>query len=340
MKMKKILCSLPFLLLWTAVSAPHAAALAPGDPLIPGGEVIGIEIVCDGVLVSGFADVETDAGAVCPAKTAGLCAGDRIVAFNGRSIHTGEDFLAAAAELTGENVELTAVRADTTLRFHIRPERSTRGVWQLGLWLRSGIRGIGTVTFRDPENGLYGALGHAVSLSEDGTPTAFASGTIRRAEVSGVVPGKRGEPGELLGGAETDVPIGSVETNCESGIFGFTEMPDSADETLPAADAGEMHLGKASILSTVDERGPQEFSVDIIRISRSEGESRQIMLNVTDPELLAVTGGIVQGMSGSPILQDGRIVGAVTHVLVSDPTKGYGISIGNMLERAVYLSAA
>ena len=340
MKKKKNLLLAPFLLLLTALFSPTAAAIAPGEALIPGGQVIGIEMVCDGVLVSGFADVETAEGAVCPAKLAGICPGDRIVALNGHAIHNGDDFLSAASELTGECVELTAVRNDNTLRFRVNPRQSTHGVWQLGLWLRSGIRGIGTITFRDPESGLYGALGHAVSLSEDGTPTAFEGGTIRRADVTGVVPGERGKPGELLGESEPGRTAGTVDENTGSGIFGYSDETLVSGEALPAAAADEMHLGKATILSTIDPGGPREFAVEIVRICRSEGECRQLMLTVTDPELLAVTGGIVQGMSGSPILQDGRIVGAVTHVLVSDPTKGYGISIGNMLETAERLAAA
>ena len=201
------------------------------------------------------------------------------------------------------------------------------------------MRGLGTVTFYEPATGEYGALGHGVGLPETGELMSASGGEIYRADVTGVVMGERGEPGELCGGASSASPIGSIEENTDRGIFGTSRIPLGTLPAIPVAAESEIRLGGATILSTIGAGGARPYEAVITRIARS-GDGGKLTLTITDGDLLAVTGGIVQGMSGSPILQNGKIVGAVTHVLVNDPTKGYGISMENMLKEGRAKSAA
>ena len=329
--MKKIASMALVLLLYTA--SPRALAAGPGDRLVPVGQAVGIQMNCQGVIVSELAEVQTENGSLCPAAEAGLRPGDRIVYFNGEPVRSGPDFLRLAGEMDGGEVRLRAVRAGEERLFTLTPVRSARGDWQLGLWLRDGVHGIGTVTWWDPVSGRFGALGHGVSLPGSDDLLAAAGGVITRASVTSAIPGSRGVPGELVGVPDRDDVLGVLEDNTPQGVFGAA--PDlNVREAVPVAADGQIRLGPATILATVDGRGPREFAAEIIRVVRSGAPTRQLTLSVTDPALLEVTGGIVQGMSGSPILQDGRLVGAVTHVLVSDPSTGYGITMENMLAAA------
>ena len=315
-------------------------ALAAGEMLVPGGQTVGIELRCDGVMVSGLAEISTEEGGVCPAEEAGVRAGDRIIELNGQPVHTAEEFVARTEALDGGAVTLRAVREGRELELTVEPRENREGRRQLGLWLRDSIRGIGTVTFYDPATGAYGALGHGVSLPESRELLPAGGGTITAARVVDVVPGKQGEPGELCGMPEPGLILGTVEQNTPRGIFGTMTGMAADGDALPVAADAEIRTGKASILTTVDDGGPREYQVEILRLETSETGGRQFTLRVTDPELLAVTGGIVQGMSGSPVLQNGRLVGAVTHVLVQDPGKGYGVTMENMLSAARTENAA
>ena len=281
--------------------------------LIVGGQAVGIRIRTEGVLVSGVAAVETAEGSRSPAEEAGIREGDRILRADGREVHTAAELIDAVSARQGEPLELTLRREDQTLRLTVRPARSTEEQWMLGLWLRDAVTGIGTVTFCDPESGTYGALGHSIT----------------EAEILSISPGAAGTPGALNGNFSGGRVLGSVESNSSCGIYGTASvLPEGR-----MAEVGEFRTGPATILATVNGREIREFAVRITRIYR-DGAGRHVMLSVTDPQLCELTGGIVQGMSGSPILQDGKLVGAVTHVFVNDPTRGYGISIQDMLAAA------
>ena len=314
------------LLLSAGLAAPVRAF---GEMLVPVGEAVGISLQCRGVIVSGFSEVDTPEGAVCPAQTAGLRPGDVITALNGQVILSGNEFIQRSAAFTGADVTLSVQRDGESFERTVSPRQNRQGVWQLGLWLRDSVQGIGTVTFYDPATGGFGALGHGVSLPEGQGLLDAADGAITAAKVMDVVPGQKGEPGELCGRAEEET-LGRIERNTPQGIFGECFQP-LGGEALPVADDSEIRPGAAVIVATVDGGGPREYAAEIVRVDRSGGETRQLTIAVTDPALLSVTGGIVQGMSGSPIVQDGKLVGAVTHVLVSDPARGYGISMANML---------
>ena len=321
------LCLLALLL------SPTAAALAPGELVETGGQVVGISFPCQGVIVSSLADIETPNGTVCPAKEAGLEPGDRILTLAGRPIGSSEDFLMAVGELTGEAVTVEICRGQQHLAMYLKPVKSTRGVWQLGLWLRDNIRGIGTVTFRDPETGVFGALGHGVELSESAGLLPVETGTVSAAEVTEVVRGQRGRPGELCA-REISGDTGVLYANTAAGIFGRCDTAFAGGKTAVLAPAAAVTPGEVTILSTVDDAGVRSFSARILRVDREAPDERELALQITDPALLDATGGLVQGMSGSPIMQNGALVGAVTPVLVSDPTKGYGITAENMLTAA------
>ena len=317
-----------------ALAAAVLSGSARAAELVPVGETVGIELSCRGVVVTGFSQVRTPEGETCPAMDAGLLPGDAIVAVNGQSVSGGGEFLEKTADCAGGELRLRALRAGQELEVTVTPVKNQEGNYQLGLWLRDSVHGIGTVTFYDPATGVYGALGHGVSLHAGGELLDIAGGCITAAGVEDVGPGRRGEPGELLGASDADRVLGTVEANTPQGIFGLAREPMSRRAALPVAEDREIRPGKASIVTTVDAEGPREFDAEILRVDLSAADARQLTIAVTDPELLSATGGIVPGMSGSPVVQDGKLVGAVTHVLLNDPSKGYAVSMGNMLRAA------
>ena len=322
-----------FALLLTAALLlfPTARAAALAEELVPVGQTVGIRLDMDGAMIVGFAQVDSEDGQRAPAQESGLLPGDIISGLNGRKISSCAEFLTAAQELTGESAQLTVERGGREIVCEVTPAKAPDGGYQLGLWLRDGVSGIGTVTYYDPETGAFGALGHGISDAGTAGLIPVGSGCITRAEVIDVIRGGSGSPGELCGRL-SDERRGEIDSNTGCGIFGSMEEPGG--EALPVAGEDELSLGSATILSNVSGDSVGEYSAEICRIYHSPDDDRCFMISVTDPELLAATGGIVQGMSGSPVLQNGKLVGAVTHVLVSDPTRGYGISIERMLEAA------
>ncbi len=333
--MKKICAIMPAVALVMALSLGTDVLALEASELVAVGDTVGIEIKMDGVLVVEAGEVECESGKASPALSAGILPGDLILSVNGRAVTTAAEFLSAAANFDGSPVELVARRDGRDISFFVSPAKTPNGSWQLGLWLRDGVSGIGTVTFFDPESGTYGALGHGINDLRSGELMPIGSGSILDAEVVDVVRGQEGSPGELCGHVDKAKVLGSLESNSICGIFGHASAGDFASgETLPVASSGEVVLGAAKILANVSGSEKKEYDVEICRVYRGEDDVRSMMLCVRDSELLALTGGIVQGMSGSPIIQNGKIIGAVTHVLVNDPTRGYGIFIEKMLDAA------
>ena len=305
--------------------------------LIPGGDTIGIEAQTEGLLVSDVTEIQTPEGTAAPAKDAGLQAGDMITGIDGKSVTTQAEFLDALAHSHGR-ITVTYLRGGGEKRCTVSPADSDDGTRQLGLWLRDGVSGIGTVTYYDPETGAYGALGHGVSDEASGVLLPIAGGTIHDAEISGVTPGGKGEAGALQGVFDVNTPVGDVAENSVFGIFGTcSEMP--AGSTVETVSDDEVETGPAVIRCTVSGGEARDYEVAIKRIFQENGCTRYL-IEVTDKALLDATGGIVQGMSGSPILQNGRLIGAVTHVLLDDPAMGYGVSIDTMLAAASELEPA
>ena len=314
------------LLLFLAAWFCCSSAFAAGESLIPVGRTVGIELRTPGALVVGL----TDSGGKSPAGEAGVRAGDLITALDGKPVGSSAEFMEAASMLRSDTVELTVQRGDQTLSFQVKPMQTDEGR-KIGVWLRDSISGIGTVTFVDPETGFYGALGHPINDMDTGALMPLGSGIVSDAEIVGVRRGRSGAPGELYGRFNFENSCGSILSNTVCGIFGTLEGYREG-EALPVADTSEVHTGKATILSNVQGCEVAAYEIEIEQVW--QGDVRNLCFSVKDEALLALTGGIVQGMSGSPIIQDGKLVGAVTHVLVNDPTRGYGIFIENMLEAA------
>ncbi len=319
---------------WIMTAVCTVTAFAEGS-LIPVGETVGIQIKMDGVLVAGVTDVETAEGPVSPAKDAGLRAGDVIVAVDAKAVHSAAELIAAVEALQGRTAAVTVRREGRTVSFDMTPALEEDGGMRLGLWLRDGVAGIGTVTYIDPCTGAFGALGHGVNDLETGVLLPVADGSVCRARVVDVKKGVSGTPGELAGSFDAGDTVGSIRRNTPCGIFGtITGSLGALRPAMPVGGPEDVEKGPATILACVTGGQAEEYDVEIGRTGGAAGSGRDLTVHVTDPDLLSRTGGIVQGMSGSPIIQNGKLVGAVTHVLVDDPTRGYGVFIDTMLAAA------
>lgn len=309
-----------------------AAAVLEADSLVPVGHTIGIKLFAEGVVVIGLAEVETGSGVLTPGADCGLRVGDVIEAANGQEVESSEQF--AALLQCGGLVRLDVSRDGKELTLAAEPVLGTDGTWRLGAWIRDSMAGIGTVTFYDPATGSFGALGHGITDTDTGLLMPLGDGSVMHASVKAVKRGSAGEPGELKGNFDLAHDLGELYANTEQGVFGSMESGVYTEgDAVPIARAGEVQPGPAVILSNVSGEDVTAYSVEILRVLDGTG-TQNLLLQVTDPALIEQTGGIVQGMSGSPILQDGKLVGAVTHVMVNEPTKGYGILIENMLAQA------
>lgn len=299
--------------------------VSAADYLIPVGKVIGLELSEGSVTVAAFDD------ALPAAKDAGLHIGDEIRSIDGQSVDSAED-VRKALNCSDGCVDLVISRSGKEQTISLEPEITSEGP-RLGVYLRQGITGIGTVTWYDPDTDTFGTLGHGVNDGK-GALLKMTRGNAYPATVVAVQKGKAGQPGQLKGALENRQLLGTLSGNTSQGVFGTA--PDAWEgEPMEVASFSDIHTGAATIRSTVTDGEPQDYSVEILKIyPKSRSDGRNLLLKVTDPELLETTGGIVQGMSGSPIMQDGKIIGAVTHVLVNDPTTGYGIFIENMLDAA------
>lgn len=320
--MKRIISRLfTSFLLMAALAVPVWAA----EMLIPVGEVIGLELRGDSVTVSAF-DQSLPAG-----QAAGLRIGDEIITIDGRAIDSAAD-IRHALERSDGVVDVVVSREGRETALRVTPAVTSEGP-RLGVYLRQGVTGIGTITFYDPETGSFGTLGHGVN-DQNGSLLAMTAGNVYPADVASIDRGQKGAPGQLRGSLSGDRLLGTVAKNTPQGVFG-TIPAKLTGEAIPVGTSDCVTAGPATIRSTVDGSGPRDYSVEILKIYPADRpDGRNLLLRVTDPALLSATGGIVQGMSGSPIIQNGKLVGAVTHVLVNSPDTGYGIFIENMLDAA------
>ena len=307
--MKKIILFLLTLLL--------LCGAASAATVIPGGGTIGLSLTVDGAAIVSFSRDEP--------KRAGLECGDVITAVDGRPVGGVTEVLAAVAASEGKPLRLTVRREGETKDVRLAPVQAETG-WQLGLYLRDRLTGIGTVTYYEPDSGTFAALGHGVS--EGGALLPLKEGAALESEVVSVVRGQDGAAGTLHGAVAGSCVRGEISENTPQGVFGTMDAPDGQ-----AVQTGTAHIGEAVIRSNVRGSEVEEFTVRI-RSVNARAAQKNLLIEVTDPALLEQTGGIVQGMSGSPILQDGKLVGAVTHVLLDDPATGYGILIDRMLRAA------
>lgn len=305
--------------------------------LIPVGMPIGIYVETDGILVIGSGDFKGVGGIThSPGKNV-VKSGDYIRKVNGKAVSKKDELIAKVKESGGESVILTVERDGETMDVAIKPQLDTSGTYKIGVWVRDNAQGVGTLTYIDSK-GNFGALGHGITDVDTSTLMHMGGGTLYETNIVDIKKGTVGNPGEMTGMIvySDDHILGNILDNSTRGIFGTCNakaMTLGTEKPLPIGLKQEIELGPAQILCTVDDT-PQYYDVEITEIHLNhDSVNRGIELKVTDPELLRQTGGIVQGMSGSPIIQNGKFIGAVTHVLVQDSTRGYGIFIENMLQQ-------
>ena len=292
--------------------------------LVPCGTPFGIKLRTDGVIA---VSVNEDS----PADECGIREGDLILAVNGKEVSSNSE-ICSAIQLSPEECEIILRRGDSEKLMTAVPYEDC-GIYKIGIWVRDSAAGIGTMTYYDPADGSYGGLGHPVSDVTTGTLMPLASGEITAADIGGVTASIPGEPGELCGTLRANSTIGTIDLNTQCGIFGSVASAPTDSKAIPMAFRQEVRTGCATMLTTVDGSTPQEYDIEIEHINICDMESsKSMVIRITDERLLDITGGIVCGMSGSPILQDGRLVGAVTHVFLNDPQRGYAVFCETMLE--------
>jgi len=298
--------------------------------VVVSGAPIGIKMFTEGAVIVGMADVTGEDGLCCPARQAGLKPGDVIIEADGEKVEGNEQFSRAIEASGGRAVRIKYTRDGRTAVTALTPARQKDGSLRAGLWVRDSAAGIGTLTFYSPSGGFAG-LGHAVCDVDTGQVMPLRSGEIVGVAVTGVVQGRAGTPGELTGTFLGTAALGRMEANNEAGIYGsMPEAPEGVAAQI--APRQEVRVGPATMLATVEGMRPSEYDVYIERVEVNDRSlTKNMVIRIDDPELLERTGGIVQGMSGCPVLQEGRLVGAVTHVFINDPTRGYGIFAENML---------
>ena len=296
-----------------------------GRMLVPVGHTVGIKLFSRGILVVKL----TEGGS--PAKSCGLKTGDVILECGGTAVTSTEQFQSLLQKTTGET-ELEVRREGDTVTLSVEPQTNDQGVNSIGAWVRDSMAGIGTITYYDPQSGEFGALGHGVTDVDTNLLMPFQRGSILPSTVKAVRRGAPGSAGELRGDFDLATSLGSLSANTDRGVFGVLEDGDyAAGEAIPV---GQARTGRAVIRSNVEGDVTEEYEIEILKVRGGAADGRDLVIGVKDERLLEKTGGIVQGMSGSPIIQDGTLVGAVTHVLLNDPCKGYGIAINTMLNAA------
>lgn len=313
------------------VLSPAASADESTRELIPGGMAFGVKYYAKGAIIIGTCDVETASGLVSPARDAGLAAGDIVTAAGGKEIGSLEELLELVKGCGGKKIEIRYLRDNQTQNTFVTPVIDKgANEYRMGIWVRDSTAGIGTITFIDAKKRRFGGLGHGINDSTTGLLMPFGRGSIADVKITGVIRGRKSVPGELKGEFGSK-DVGKLFSNTEVGVFGtYDALPADLPAPVPVANASALHTGNA-IVRTSASGSLQEYTIEIEEIYKDSGKTKNFLVRVTDERLLSLTGGIVQGMSGSPILQDGKLVGAVTHVLVNDPTRGYGICIDNML---------
>jgi len=307
--------------------------------LVPSGAPFGVKMFTRGVIVVGLSDVVSDGQRQNPARKAGLQTGDIILEIDGQPVNGNRMLGQRVAASHGKDLKLLVQRDEKQINLTLTPVFADNdSTWRAGVWVRDSSAGIGTMTYWDPQSGQFGGLGHAICDVDTGELMPLSNGQIVGVEITNLERGVSGDPGELQGSFVNDAVLGELLENTETGIYGQVAGGDADylghQSPIPAAAANEVKVGPAAILTTLSGSSPQQYTIEIEKVNGTSGSTRNMVLHITDRRLLTAAGGILQGMSGSPILQEGKLIGAVTHVFVNDPTRGYGIFIENMLQAA------
>ncbi len=300
---------------------------------LPLGTPFGMKIYTKGVLVVDLTDVDTADGYINPAKKAGLKIGDLIISVNGQKVYSNEDVSDLIEKSNGEEISVVVERNSKNKTIKFKPlKSSSTGVYKAGIWVRDSSAGIGTLTFYSPATDILCGLGHGVCDNDTGKLLTINSGEIYSAEIISYEKGYVGSPGELKGRI-TATKYADIISNCCAGVYGYSSQMFDTSRVIPVGLKQEIENGKAYIMTTINGNTPTLYTCNVKKCNNSN-ENQNLIIEITDKELLEATGGILQGMSGSPLIQNGKLIGAVTHVLVDDPTKGYAIFAENMLETA------
>ena len=313
------------------------ASLSPSElksiKLYPGGIPFGVKFMTEGILIVGFCDIDQGNKKINPSSNAGLRMGDRIISVNGKELLSASELTDAVEKSGGKTLSIEYLRGDGKYTAKLTPAYSqSEGCYKTGIYVKDNGAGIGTVTYIDPETLSFAGLGHGICEGEGGRLVPIQRGSVVDVCINGVIKGQCGTPGEVKGYFRAG-KLGSLLKNTDCGVFGvYATLPKNLPvEPLSLGLRNEVKEGKAYIWCTLDEGTPQRYEIEISNIDRGASAGKCFSVKVTDAALLSKTGGIVQGMSGSPIIQNGKLIGAVTHVLINDPTAGYGIFIENML---------
>ena len=310
--------------------------------VIPCGQPFGIKMLTEGIIVVRLSDISGQKNS-CPAKSAGIHVGDIIISVGGEKITSNEDLSKAISATNGETVEVILKRNnsdDSTspgeeISLKLTPEYcDSEKCYKTGMWVRDSSAGIGTITFYDPSTGVFGGLGHPICDTDTGDLMPLSSGEICDVSITGYKKGLNGTPGELRGRFLSKDEIGTVTQNTNSGVYGLLNESPSEKEEIEVADYDEIKTGRAEILTTISGSEPEKYSVSIEQINHDDPDLKNLVIRITDRELLDKTGGILQGMSGSPIIQNGKLIGAVTHVFVNNSSMGYGILAQTMITQS------
>lgn len=298
--------------------------------VIPVGEIVGIKLYTNGVMVVGTASIEGEDGNIYkPYQETGIQEGDCITHVNGVEITSTNRLVEEINKSLGEEVELTYNHKEEIKTGKIKPVKNKDDKYKLGIWVRDSAAGVGTVTFYNEDTKCFAALGHAITDIDTGEILSTSSGEIDNAQILSIVKGQKDEPGKIEGVINSDISIGSIYNNTKFGIFGVIKNPQNVlldfNRKMKVASRNEIKLGEATCLSGIDGE-IKEYKLEITKIYQNNNyDNKSMLINITDENLIEKTGGIVQGMSGTPIIQNGKFVGAITHVLVNNPTVGYAV---------------
>ena len=317
-----------------------SVSVLPRTTVIPVGTVAGVKLYTSGVLVVGMTEVQgIDNVKHKPYENCGIKEGDMIISIEEKDISNTLDLVNSVNKSNGEELDIKYVRDGQTLECSIQPVQTGRTEYKLGLWVRDSAAGVGTVSFYEPKTKTFGALGHGITDIDTGNLINIANGEFITTKVISITKGLEGTPGKMQGTINNQKNIGKIYKNTNFGIYGIVEnlaaLNIDSSREMDVALREEIQLGKATVLTSLNEESAKEYEIEIEKIyTNNDYDNKSMLIKVTDEELLQKTGGIIQGMSGSPIIQNGKFIGAVTNVLVNDPKQGYAIFGDFMLKQA------
>ena len=312
----------------------------PKTTVIPVGNIAGVKLYTNGVLVVGMSEIEGyDNKKYKPYENKGIKEGDTIVKIDEKLINSTEDLIETVNNSQGRDIKVQYIHQEETKECSISPVKTSNSQYKLGLWVRDSAAGVGTVSFYEPTSKTFGALGHGITDIDTNELINIASGEFVTTRILNITKGESGNPGKIQGTVENQTNIGKIYKNSKFGIYGKVDNLSSLNidtsKEMEVALREEIKTGKATILCSLDNQQPQEYEIEIDKINKENNyDNKSMQIKITDQKLLEKTGGIIQGMSGSPVIQNGKFVGAVTHVLVNDPTKGYAVFGDIMLKQS------